>query len=461
MNHIPGILILNDNKTYGRATNNRLLYRCIPNNKLLQPFLIPYKIKLGFSKIMKNLYIICECREKDSIIIETIGEIDILENFYEYQLYCRNLKIKQPTFFFKNIQPNPELITPTIFIFTIDNPGTIDYDDAFSIETYDTEIKINIYIANVPFILNKYNLWDSFSQFQKRVASIYLPTKKIPLLPTKLSELCSLTAGQYRPSFTLSIYVDKITYNITHHEFKTEFIYISANYIYETDELLLNPYYIQLLHITQCCLKKGINSSNELVQSLMLLMGEKCAEQINNGIYILYKNNSIPSLFPYLHTSSEYILEKQKYIHITSPIRRVIDIINMTQIIINTNPLEHGFSLQIQTYIDNCKQNLDVINITIKSIKKIQTECQLYHLFTIQPIDTIYKGILFDKRETKIPGIYSYSVYLTKFKFIAKIKTHELISEEYNNHNFKLYLFNDEITLKRKIKLLFIKPFDN
>ena len=142
MEHIPGILILNDNRTYGRnKSNNRLLYRCIPNDKTLSPVLIPYKINLGFSKVLKNIYILFSTREKTPTLVETIGEIDILDNFYEYQLYCRNLKHKHPSF---SLQPQPqpqpqpkrEKIQP--FIFTIDNPGTIDFDDAFSIETLET-----------------------------------------------------------------------------------------------------------------------------------------------------------------------------------------------------------------------------------------------------------------------------------------------------------------------------------
>ena len=229
---IPGILILNDNRTYGRSTtNNRLLYRCIPNDKTLSPVLVPYKINMGFSKVIKNLYILFSTREKTSTLVETIGEIDILENFYEYQLYCRDLKHKHPSFSLSSeilyqTKREEESIQP--FIFTIDNFGTIDFDDAFSIEQISiTHVKVTIYIANVPFILSKYNLWHHFHLFQERVASIYLPNKKIPLFPTKLSELCSLTAGQVRPSFSLSLYINKNTHEITHHEFHCENIYIS------------------------------------------------------------------------------------------------------------------------------------------------------------------------------------------------------------------------------------------
>ena len=49
---IPGVLVISDNKTYGRNKYNRLLYKCIPDDSRLPPFLVPYEIKhVGFSKI--------------------------------------------------------------------------------------------------------------------------------------------------------------------------------------------------------------------------------------------------------------------------------------------------------------------------------------------------------------------------------------------------------------------------
>jgi exoribonuclease R len=126
----------------------------------------------------------------------------------------------------------------------------------------ETYIKLTIYIANVPCILTKYNLWQYFSLFQERVASIYLPNKKIPLFPTKLSELCSLTAGHERPTFTISLFIDKNTCQIIRHEFHCEIITISANYIYESADLLSNLNYIQLLRLVQSVFKKDIQKYN-------------------------------------------------------------------------------------------------------------------------------------------------------------------------------------------------------
>ena len=44
---LPGILKLD--KTYGKY-KKKLLYKCIPDDKRLPEFLIPYNVKFGFSK---------------------------------------------------------------------------------------------------------------------------------------------------------------------------------------------------------------------------------------------------------------------------------------------------------------------------------------------------------------------------------------------------------------------------
>ena len=52
---LPGVLILG--KTYGRL-GKRLLYKCIPDNKSLPVFLVPYTVDATFSKVVKNKYIV-------------------------------------------------------------------------------------------------------------------------------------------------------------------------------------------------------------------------------------------------------------------------------------------------------------------------------------------------------------------------------------------------------------------
>ena len=99
VNSIPGVLILQDNKTYGRKTgkSDKLLYKCIPDDKTLPPFLVPYEFKsIGFSKVFQNIYVTFrysswEDKHPYGSLEQVIGPVNDLTNFYEYQLYCKNL----------------------------------------------------------------------------------------------------------------------------------------------------------------------------------------------------------------------------------------------------------------------------------------------------------------------------------------------------------------------------------
>ena len=66
--------------------------------------------------------------------------------------------------------------------------------------------RVSIYIANVFLWLETLDLWKTFSH---RVATIYLPDRKRPMLPTVLSDtLCSLQENQNRFALAMDIYID-------------------------------------------------------------------------------------------------------------------------------------------------------------------------------------------------------------------------------------------------------------
>ena len=217
--YIAGVLILCSNRTYGRL-NNKLLYKCIPDDVRIPSFLVPYEIKkIGFSKLIPNLYVtiqFVDWTSKHPIgkLIQYIGPVDILENFYEYQLYCKSLNTSIQKFnkdtqkFLQQKSSDYDNLVNIIsleytelenrtnkmdwHIFSIDPENSVDFDDAFSIKKLNNndEILLSIYISNVSIWIDFLNLWDSFSQ---RISTIYLPDKKRPMLPTILSDcLCSL-----------------------------------------------------------------------------------------------------------------------------------------------------------------------------------------------------------------------------------------------------------------------------
>ena len=93
--NIPCVLVCNTQKTYGRK-KDKFYYKCIPDDVRLPIFLIPYKIKLGFNKNISNKYIIFKFNNWNhkrpiGTMLNNFGDVNKLESFYEYQLYCKSL----------------------------------------------------------------------------------------------------------------------------------------------------------------------------------------------------------------------------------------------------------------------------------------------------------------------------------------------------------------------------------
>jgi hypothetical protein len=70
-------------------------------------------------------------------------------------------------------------------------------------------------------------------------------------------------------------------------------------------------------------------------------------------------------------------------------------------------------------------------------------------------MDNVQKGIIFDKNK-KIDGIYTYMVYLDELKLLSRITTINNF-ENYSRVSCKLYLFEDEDKIKKKIRLQIIE----
>jgi len=192
-------------------------------------------------------------------------------------------------------------------VYSIDPHDCRDLDDAFSIKKIDDKILLSIYIANVSLWLDIMSLWGSFSQ---RIATIYLPDRKRPMLPTILSEaLCSLLEKNTRFAFTLDITIkDNIILDTV---FKNTSIVLKKNHAYETKELLSSKFYKLLFELTtkmnsikgQQYVSK-IKDSHDIIAYLMVLMNfisGKKLNSFNSGIFRsvrLNNNKKIPKVLP-------------------------------------------------------------------------------------------------------------------------------------------------------------------
>lgn len=507
--NIPGILLL-IGKTYGRLKSkttlkdtNKLYYKCIPNDKRLPAFLISYELKnTGFNKNVTNRYILFKYidwsdKHPIGIITNMLGEISNLSSFYEYQLYCKNLAVSIKDFikdvnrrmkqnanicYITNIMNKNPNIENRIndYIITIDPNGSTDLDDGMSIN----DNILSIYIANVPILMEYFDLWNSFSE---RISTIYLPDRKHPMLPTPLSEnLCSLLENESRFAFCMDITFNET--EILNIKFCNALIKVKKNYRYnETKLLKKDESYQKILHTTKIlCDKykyvKDIKDSHDIIAFLMILMNYECANQMfkfKEGIYRTLKlneNDKSKSIDNYPELSSEiYNFIKiwqsssgqytnfdnknghelvgqglDNYIHITSPIRRLVDLLNIMKIQdkLNINQMSSNANIFYNYWINR----LEYINTTMRSIRKIQTDCNILNLCINNPdiLSKIYDGYIFDKIEWNNKYL-QYTIYIPEIKIISRVNIKDNL-KEYSCWKFKLYLIEDGTTLKKKIR---------
>ena len=115
-------------------------------------------------------------------------------------------------------------------LMTIDGQGTLDFDDAISIEEKSDSFQLGIHIADVGHFIQK---GDSIDQEAlSRGSSIYMPDKKIPMLPPGLAEdLCSLKAGELRPAISIMVNLSPMA-EIVHYEIVHSLIKIKHQLTY-------------------------------------------------------------------------------------------------------------------------------------------------------------------------------------------------------------------------------------
>ena len=506
---LPAILILDGNKTYGRhPTNKKLLYKCVPDDISIPTFLVPYEIKnMGFSKVFVNQFVTIQFANWDNkhpygLLTQSIGPVDCGESFYEYQLCCKGLNISISKF---NKATNKSLhdmgINKDNFVrdllrvddqiedrtdwevFTIDPDSSLDFDDAFSIISLDNgNTLVSIYIANVPLCLDRLNLWPALT---KRTSTVYLPDKKRPMLPEILSDcLCSLQANAERFAFTLDVEIDA-TGAIVSKRFSNSIIKAFKNFAYEERSLLRHPLYKSLKTVvTQLVVKypyiNHIGDSHDVVCYLMILMNHLSAKEmlaVNAGIFrstIVKKSDTVEdySSLPadvsqfikiLRSTSGTYIdlnaaanatahdiLGLDAYLHITSPIRRLVDVLNMIKL--QECSGIYKLSPAALEFYDTWIKDIDYINTTMKMTRRVQNDCNLLHLCYTDPdiLDKMYDGYCFD--EKSLPAnLYKYSIYLPELRITSIVICGKLAP--YSKQQFKLFVFNNEEKMKKKIRL--------
>lgn len=516
-----GVLLLEGNHSFGRL-NKKLLYKCRPSNKELPLFYIPYDINLKkHNKFIKNKYIEFYFTHKDNnkyygLITETFGDIDDDEAFYNYELgkygfqsYCLlSSKIKQwygkgifveeyYTKYYQILLEEKKLITKNDkirdYIISIDQKGSKDLDDAISMfkdETNNTTI-LSVYITCVPLVMNVIHDW---TVEPKNSTSVYLPNRVLHMLPKCISEnICSLSSKE-AVALVGDFIVDN-SFNITDFKMSIELINVKKNYYYESKELIEDEKYQSLKNFIIMMNKyqkilNNLNDSIDVVGYLMILMNKYTAKFLrdnNTGIFRwstykddisqIYQHNNFNSLPNRVknfleiqrHNSAVYglvsdiqphnALHLDEYCHITSPIRRLSDLVNMILVIKILSPE----LLNVNAYIfaEKYLNNASIIKLTnqLKNASRISRKCLLLSTFNRERMNENeefeYEAYIYTIEEIPNPKKnykYDYSIYLPKFNYTFNVKSLEKY-EICDKVIIKVYVFLNNDTLAKKIRI--------
>jgi exoribonuclease R len=403
-------------------------------------------------------------------LLRIIGPVNEYQATKEYILE-KNFISKKSNIEFSYTQNNKECNFQD-FTYSIDPKGSKDIDDAFS---YDFENKIlSIHITD----LSELEI-SNFDNLVERAFTFYDNDFNINLLPEEISENnFSLLEDQVRNVITMNINLIDSSYTFFKNKIK-----VFKNLSYEDADIFLNESEKWRIMKNDLSTYFGeINDSHNLVEKMMIEYNSKFSSllekttdsypiRVHSGIKQeilddLIKSNIIDENLKnkICFYAAEYVNNKfsddkfhkhlniEKYTHATSPLRRIIDIINQ-KIAFN------NFSLDINHLCE-------IVNERNKAFKKAYNDIKLLNLINQENDDKIFDGIIIGLDDFKIK-VYIIELDIIKYidLFYGKLQKIFLIQNQDGNSIKVLHRTTKEcITLQmyQKIKLLsIVKKFES
>jgi exoribonuclease-2 len=267
----------------------------------------------------------------------------------------------------------PELPLATASAFSVDDIGTTEIDDAFSVtRVAENELRIGIHIAAPVLGIEAGSPLDAIAR--TRLSSAYFPGQKFTMLPPDAIDAFSLDAGTERPALSLYLDVSARDFSIRARHSRVERIRIAANLrhpeleplnaAFSSDARLGIVFEEELRLLWQFAeaqeRKRGRPSANEnafdyvfrvadgrvrierrrrgvpldkLVSELMILANSAWGEFLaERDVAAIYRVQSSGKVRLSVHPEAHDALGLSCYAWMTSPLRRYVDLVNQRQL---------------------------------------------------------------------------------------------------------------------------------
>ena len=429
---------------FGKTSSGSTIYQVSTFNPVLPHFLISYGGKLKGKLLITFAFKEWVNALPKGEIIQVLGLMDdsnlITSLQYISGIYRKEIKNKLTKNTYEDRINRKEILD---YVFSIDPVGCVDIDDAISYVESADEYTIRIHIAQPIYWLNEECM---IARAKCAFSTLYQQPHKTNsnLWGDEITKQSSLLAGVKRPSYTMEFIVDKKTNKIIWFGHYPSYITNSCatNYDDCCQNSIINNFY----SITKCISANEKMDTHELVSYWMIMANNYLGESdqikslsipyrvtniTDNKIKIFndiqddqdglvsmaFYNMTMDSAVYAIRSENNYHsgLNKNNYIHFTSPIRRMIDTLIHWCLTYNINFVD----LISRSNLDlNCINNLD------KKTKKFHQQINL-----LGKIDMLFatdsdKQIADSTKPIKINGwIYNktgnrWTIYFKELGFI-------------------------------------------
>ena len=349
---------------------------------------------------------------------------------------------------------------------TIDGPMTRDFDDAVSMEIDGETIHLGVHIADVAGTLPVDSLL--YDEAFRRVSSLYLPRRQIPMIPPNLShDALSLKAGCDRPAISLLCRLDQDG-NLLEHRFVRSLVrvgrqltYDQVNILYKDEALLEKMVQLSqnlrqkridqgalILSLPEVVVKIGEDASITLemisqetpsrmmISEFMILFNWLTARFCrDNNIPILYRSQEKPSekISPDDTDHTFYVFRQRRkltplhigtepkphsglgldvYTNASSPLRRFLDLVVQVQV---RNFLLAESPIYKEEALEKMRMSIEPVSRDLEKVKRNRIRYWIHKYLQLHIGEKFSALILYEMRK-------KYRILLKDFLLMAELK---------------------------------------
>jgi exoribonuclease R len=188
-------------------------------------------------------------------------------------------------------------------------------------------------------------------------------------------------------------------------------------------------------------------SSSSVQQDMSQSLSQGLPEDVQQYIKLWHSHNAgVYTVFEEGKSTHHDLLGLDAYLHISSPIRRAVDISNLVALY-----KVHGWHISQEAvqFYEKIENQIAQVNEKMRSIKQVQSRATLLHTLTHQPnlLDPTYTAYLLETDEEN--GVHWFYIPAHSFVCYIKMGTYAY----HTPYQVKLYLFEDQNNSHKKIRI--------